>query len=165
MVQDCIVIGAKQMAKVLNTKIMYYHLCTNDNLNQMDIDQIMETLVCSNADLQSHVHYGAMIDHYKLELSKFRTFDKIAMIIDYNNLRTKKYLESDENSYEYNRVIDLKHRLGIKMDQLVETSCGGKERKMEIDSVLCRIPICCTDIIFGYQIIEPKFDIIDWSKY
>lgn len=151
-IKDCIVIIGKQFIERFQYSYsLHDNLCKNTEINVFN--DIVEMLMCSGMRLPIHMkdiklHHTAFSSDY---VEPFIAFQKLS--------------NGPGNHDDFKKVTDLKHRLGEKTNQLVDIAThGGNNRKILIEKIIMCMPICLTDIIFGYQIIEPKFDVIDWSK-
>ncbi len=165
-IQDCIIIGGKPLinSSVFQNALYKYTWCcdanVNTNINPELIDKNIELLMCSGGEISKYC-----FDWFK-KTTKVNNRYMVEKMMDCYHLLTQEYHKFNILSEEYQRICDLKHRLGHRMRCLTDiVIMNGIERKSEIETGIIFMPTCCTDIIFGYQFDEQKFDTIDWSKY
>lgn len=168
LIQELLIVGGKQVIDFINQ--MYhsksYHpfpdllfsSIITPYIDSKTADQMIEVLMCSGITMQKFL---VLFEKYH-----YTKCDKVSKLKDCYYLLNHIYLEFDNDDNDFKRIRDLKQRLINRMDQLVNlATLGHVNRKSMIENTITCIPICCTDIIYEYQIISPKFDIIDWSKY
>ena len=124
------------------------------NTRSKDIDfrifnQIVELLMCSGAKISDAMYRD-------LRINQDRKINK--KILDCYYL-----LNGDCPFTRLEYVRNLKDKLKTRMQQMVDVSYC-RERNCEIENTIICMPICCTNLIYEYQINEPKFNIIDWSQ-
>jgi hypothetical protein len=163
-IQDYIVFGGDIIVQYFHTKIkeIIRQLCT---IKDHEIIELLEMIVCASGSLMMSTNYFNQTWDLIQETWHIKSTKRIYILLqkifdDYDALWSGRYL--DNNDGEYESIIELKHRLSAKTQIIMNRR---NERKIEIENVISTLPICCTDIIYKYDDLYPKLNVIDWSKY
>mgnify|MGYP001014062946 CR=1 FL=1 len=167
-IRDYIAFGGDQIIRYLHQNIndLMAKLCTTNTMSSAEISGFLEMIVCASGSVTMPRDYFDLIGHsWCMECGKNR-FILRGIINDYHQLWSGRYMFYDENDnnsiQDYQRIIELKQRLSA-IQQIItdKRNC----RKTETENLISGLPICCTDMIHGYDNLYPELDLIDWSKY
>jgi hypothetical protein len=163
-IMDCVVFGGNRFIRYLHEKIMNImtQLCETMTMNHGQIRELLETIVCASGSITMSENYFSrmynswIMARFSLNSLKRKTLLLCEIFNDYHALWSGTYDE------QCDRIIEKRRRLTAKAVIIMgQRNC----RKTEMEIVISGLPICCIDIIHGYDDTNPKLDLIDWSKH
>jgi hypothetical protein len=166
----CIVFGGNFFVQLFHKGLPWLmdKLCKNKMRTDEKIVEMFEIVVCASGFIKLSDNYFGQIRDEFYEFTSTRNRNQKRCVLlkrlfsDYDALWSGKYLEKYANVNQHHRVIELKHKLSAKTQKIRDQrNC----RKTQIENVIPGLPICCTDMIHGYDDTFPRLDLIDWSKY
>jgi len=170
--RDCVVFGGNRSIRYLHENIEdIIELCRTKTLNHRQIREILETIVCASGSVtMSENYFDQIYNSWYMNMMPISSGKNISLLHeifnDYHALWSGRYLIYDRNDKKgvqnYQRIIELKQRLSAKTQCIMDQR---NSRKTEIEIIMSGLPICCTDIIHGYDDSNPQLDLIDWSKH